>query len=422
VLPADPKAERSVLTAIALSPSCWPEAAALCEPTDFSGGLVDVARALWRLCESGESVDLHTLARGLGIDADRDKPGVLDFMLDYVSPAAVAGHARRVRDVSQMRRLVTAAMDIVDDSRRPWALQDPSEFVEHSAHRIAEAGQVRDDHDAVHVAEVARDVLRDLRDRRDGKRDGLSTEWADLNELLRGFRPGQLIVIAARPGVGKTAIALDLARHLTRKSHTGLLFSLEMTRDELGDRLISAESEVSTGDVESGRMTEDKMRSVIHAAEKIGRFSLWIDDSSALPIHQLTARARATHARRQLAFVLIDYLQLIRPGRRGHSRESEVAEISGSLKALAKDLRIPVLCCAQLNRDADDRDPRLRDLRESGAIEQDADKVIALHRPDMQKPDTKVLVLKNRRGPTGFAWLDFHGRTTSFKANFGDHR
>lgn len=425
MLPADPKAENAVLGAIVLRPACWPELAALCEPADFTGGRVDIARALWALADRGADVDTLTLAREMG-EAAKSSARQLEDVWSVVTAFAAPQHAKRVRDVAAMRRLVEAAQDVVERAARPWALQEPTEFVETAGHRLAEASQVREESSAVHVADVVRSTIGDMQARREGKRDGLSVEWPDLNDLLRGFRPGQLIVIAARPGVGKTAIGLDIARHLTRKAHTGLLFSLEMLRDELADRLLAAEANVDTHEIESGRISADRFNSICHAAERLQKFALYIDDSSALPIHQLTARSRAFHARRVLSFVMVDYLQLVRPSRRGHSRESEVAEMSGALKALAKDLRVPVIAMAQFNRDAEEREPRMSDLRESGAIEQDADKIIALHPETLPKGEearpgavkyrrTKAIALKNRRGPTGFAWLDFHGRTTTFK-------
>jgi replicative DNA helicase len=217
-----------------------------------------------------------------------------------------------------------------------------------------------------------------------------------------------------------------MARHLTRKAHTGLLFELEMCTEELGDRLLAAEAGVDTHDIEEGRLIEDRMSAVVQAAARIHEFALYIDDTPQLPIHILAARARAFHAKKPLSFVLVDYLQLVKPSRRGHSRESEVSEISGSLLGLAKSLRVPVICCCQFNREAADREPRMDDLRESGAIEQDAAKIIALHPvPDDPKnpipperkavhQQTKVLVLKNRRGPTGWAMLNFRKRSTTF--------
>lgn len=416
MLPADPRAERAVLTAITLDAACWPTIASICEPADFSGDLADVARALWTLAEGREPIDVDTLTRALGPAGVRlSEQNVLGFMRDYVSVSAAPGHARRVRDVAAMRRVVTAAMDVVADAAKPWAMTDPAEFVEAAGHRMTEAGQVRDEHEAVHVGAVVRGVVAELKARKEGKHEGLSVEWPDLNKLLRGFRPGQLIVVAARPGVGKTAIALDLCRHLTRKPHVGHLFSLEMLKEELADRLVAAESYVRSSDIESGQLTGDQLTDVLGACRRLGEMALYIDDSSGLPIHVITARARAMAARRHTAFVVVDYLQLVRPSRRGHSRESEVAEISGALVSLAKDIKAPVICCAQLNREADNREPRISDLRESGAIEQDAHKIILLHRPDPNKTITKVIVGKNRRGPTGWCELDFHASRTTFK-------
>lgn len=431
MLPADLQAEADILGAVVLKPACLNDVVALVGEDDFYAAHHQaVFRSLVRLAADGKPIDVTTLELDLRtaneIALVGGISGVTKLTERYHVVHAVLQLARRVKDVAALRRVVVAAMEVAEDCGAADALREPTEWVERAAHRMATAAKLEENHEAVHVSTIVRDVVRDLESRKKGERAGLSVEWPQLEFLLRGFRPGQMIVIAARPGVGKTAIALDMARHLTRKAHTGLLFSLEMNRDELGDRLIAAESTIDTFAIESGRLGGDAIDSVFQAADRLSRFALYIDDQSALPIHVLTARARAFDARRRLSFVMIDYLQLIRPSRRGHSRESEVAEISGGLKALAKDLRVPVIVLAQFNRDAEDREPRMSDLRESGAIEQDCDKLIGLHPvpPNKGEEDaakkssyrpTKALVLKNRRGPTGEALLTFHGRTTTFK-------
>lgn len=418
-LPSDADAEANVLSGILVRNERIHDVVSTIGEDDFySPAHRSVFRSMVRVSGRGERVDIGTLEADLRVAGELALVGGLEGLGRYdryQTGTAVAQNARRIREVARQRAIVSVALDVAERGRESAAMTDPVGFVEDTLARFAALGRDHEDDQGQHVKAVIGEVIGDLKNRREGKRDGLSVEWPDLNDLLRGFRPGQMVVIAARPGVGKTAIALDICRHLTRKSHAGHLFSLEMVGEELGGRLLSAEAYVPNDAIDSGRVTGSQLTDVFSAATRIQDFDLWVDTTPRLKIDTLCARARARNAKRKTAFVVVDYVQLCRPTKRGHSRESEVAEISGELLGLAKDIHAPVIALCQLNREADNREPKISDLRESGALEQDAHKVILLHRPDPTKNITKVIVGKNRRGPTGYVELDFHARSTTFK-------
>lgn len=427
-LPNDPDAELNVLSGILVRNDRIHDVLSVIGEAAFYTPAHRVTyRAMVHLAQRGQAIDIGTLEAYLRTAGELQYVGGLEglgrYDERYMTGTATAQNARRLREIEAHRDLVTTAMQIADHGRQPNTMTDPVGFVDEALARMAALGRVQDEGQAVHVKAIVNDVIADLQARRDGKRDGLSVEWPDLNDMLRNFRPGQLIVIAARPGIGKTAIALDMCRHLTRRPHAGHLFSLEMMGEELGNRLLSAEAYVPNDAIETGRLTGQQLTDLLAAGRRLIDFDLWIDTTPRLQINILCARARARDANRKTAFVVVDYVQLCRPTKRGHSRESEVAEISGELLGLAKDMGVPVIALAQLNREADNREPKISDLRESGALEQDAHKVILLHRPDPNKNVTKVIVGKNRRGPTGYVELDFHARSTTFKQpHHGDQR
>lgn len=426
-LPSDADAEANVLSGILVHNDRIHEIVSVIGEDDFYvPAHRSVFRAMVAIAHRGERIDIGTLEAHLRVAGELGLVGGLEGIGKYdryQTATATAQNARRIREVARQRTAVVVALDIAERGRESSALTDPIGFVEDALARFAALGRVDDDDPGMHVKDIVRGVIGDMKNRREGKRDGLSVEWPDLNDLLRGFRPGQMIVVAARPGIGKTAIALDMCRHLTRKPHAGHLFSIEMDDEEIGSRMLSAEAYVPNEVIDSGKMTGTQFTDVCAAAKRIEEFDLWVDPSTSMPINKLCARARARNAKHKTAFVVVDYIQLVLPTRRGHSRENEVAEVSRGLKDLAKQIKAPVIALCQLNRDADNREPKISDLRESGTLEQDAAKIILLHRPDPAKNITKVIVGKNRRGPTGYVELDFHARSTTFKQpHYGEQR
>jgi replicative DNA helicase len=258
----------------------------------------------------------------------------------------------------------------------------------------------------------------------DGSLSGAPTGFADLDSLTNGLHPGQLIVLAARPGIGKSTAALDFARATSIKhGMASVVFSLEMSRIEITMRLLSAEARVHLQNMRNGRMSEDDWGRLARRMGEIASAPLFIDDSPGLNMMELRAKCRRLKQKHDLKLVVVDYLQLMTPGKRSDSRQQEVSEMSRSLKLLAKEIGVPVVALSQLNRQAEtrsDKKPQLSDLRESGAIEQDADVVILLHRDDAYEKESPrageadFIVAKHRNGPTDTVTVAFQGHYSRF--------
>ncbi|MDQ1631876.1 MAG: replicative helicase, partial [Frankiaceae bacterium] len=258
----------------------------------------------------------------------------------------------------------------------------------------------------------------------DGSLSGAPTGFQDLDALTNGLHPGQLIVLAARPGIGKSTAALDFARATSIKNGmASVVFSLEMSRIEITMRLLSAEARVHLQNMRNGRMSEDDWARLARRMGEIASAPLFIDDSPSLNMMELRAKCRRLKQKHDLKLVVLDYLQLMNPGKRSDSRQQEVSEMSRSLKLLAKEIGVPVVALSQLNRQAEtraDKKPQLSDLRESGAIEQDADMVILLHRDDAYEKESPrageadFIVAKHRNGPTDTVTVAFQGHYSRF--------
>jgi replicative DNA helicase len=258
----------------------------------------------------------------------------------------------------------------------------------------------------------------------DGAMTGVPTGFADLDGLTNGLRGGQLIVIAARPAMGKSTLGLDLARAAAiRHGQAAVIFSLEMSKTEITMRLLSAEARVHLQNLRGGRMSDDDWTRVARRLGEMSGAPLFIDDSPHVTMMEIRAKARRLKQRHGLRLIILDYLQLMSSPKRVENRQQEVSEISRSLKLLAKELDVPVVALSQLNRSAEQREgkrPMLSDLRESGAIEQDADMVILLHREDVYQPESPrageadFIVAKHRNGPTATVVVSFQGHYSRF--------
>jgi len=259
---------------------------------------------------------------------------------------------------------------------------------------------------------------------RTGTLTGVPTGFADLDALMNGLRPGQLVVVAARPAVGKSTLGLDFARSASIKHGlTSVIFSLEMSRSEITMRLLSAESRVPLHHMRSGPMTDDDWARLARRMVEVAEAPLFIDDSPNLTMMEIRAKARRLKQRHDLRLIVVDYLQLMSSHKRVESRQQEVSELSRSLKLLAKELDVPVVAISQLNRGPEqrtDKRPQLADLRESGSIEQDADAVILLYREDAferESPragEADLIVAKHRNGPTATITVAFQGHYSRF--------
>ena len=251
---------------------------------------------------------------------------------------------------------------------------------------------------------------------------GLATHFADLDSTLAGLQDGNLVVIAARPSMGKTSLAINIATNVSKEKKVTAFFSLEMTKEELVQRVLFSEAKVTSGDARKGQLGPEKWSRVVEAASKVNNMPLYFDDASVITVTDIRAKSRRLKASKGLDLIVVDYLQLMQ-GLSGDNRQQEIAEISRNLKNLARELKVPILALSQLNRAAEareDKRPRLGDLRESGAIEQDADIVMMLYRDDYYNPATErpgvaeVNIVKHRSGSTGKVDLYFSREYTQF--------
>jgi replicative DNA helicase len=248
---------------------------------------------------------------------------------------------------------------------------------------------------------------------------GVPTGFVDLDRMLNGLKGGQLVVLAARPSMGKSALAMNILQHAAGKGHGSALFSLEMSGMEMAQRMICSEADVSLQRVRDGFLAKHDFPRITASGGKVAGQNIWIDETPSISLYALRARARRLKLQHKIGLIVIDYLQLMRcPSKRGEAnRALEIADITGGLKTLAKELDLPIIALAQLNREAERRgEPKLSDLRESGSIEQDADIVLLLHR-DKENPDepARLIVAKQRNGPVGPIQLRFDGERTTFR-------
>jgi replicative DNA helicase len=427
--PQNLDAEQSVLGAMMLSGEAVADVVELLDADDFYRSAHGrIYAALRSLFARGEPVDVISVADALKREGRLDDVGGPLYLRDLVdqtpTPAGAAHYARIVADAALRRRLIGAAADIMDLAF--VAGDDADVIADHAEQRIYDVAR-REDAD-----EVA--VLRDLVDQamadlesiqtRESAYTGLPTGYRDIDDLTSGLQPGNLVIVAARPGVGKSSLAMNVARNVAVSGAPVAVFSLEMSRTEIGMRLLCAEAHVPWDRIRNKRVGPDDWTRVVSAAEVLHDAPLHIVDAGNVNIVDIRAKARRMRSSRQgLSLIIVDYLQLMTSpmARRPDNRQQEVAEISRSLKLLAKELHIPVMALSQLNRNPEaraDKRPQLSDLRESGAIEQDSDVVMFIHRDDAdpeKKRDAELIVAKHRNGPTGSIRLNFEPSLTQFR-------
>ncbi len=434
-LPHDLEAERAVLG------SMLQDDAAVAEAISVLGGFEgDVF--FWGRHQKlfGHIVDLWKRNRpldGLVIRDELNRQGVFEelggygFLVDLVSSAPTALHVREyagiVRDKLLLRRLIAASHRVLEDA---FTEAEPArDILDAAADRIFQVTEAGISDQAVQLPDLVNEFFHRIEER-DGKLlTGEETGLYELDELTCGFQPGELIIVAGRPSMGKTALGLNIAEHMALvREQPVIFFSLEMSRQQVAQRVLCSRARVNNHRLRQCRHSRDDMRRLQEAAADIERKPLFVDDASGLTVTELRARTRLAHRKHKIRAVFVDYLQLMRApeAARRDGRQQEVAEISRGLKALAKELMVPVIAMAQLNRGPEDRSgnrPRMSDLRESGAIEQDADVIALLHRESYYKrsesggeedPEAELIIAKQRNGPVGTIQLHFDGTLTRF--------
>ncbi len=376
----------------------------------------------------GEPADAITVAAELTKHGDIAKVGgapYLHTLIASVPTAANAGYyARIVRERAILRRLVEVGTRIVQLGYAGDA--DADELVDRAQAEVYGVTERRAADDYLSLSEIMPDALVEIEaiSNRDGGMTGVPTGFADLDSLTNGLHAGQMIVVAARPAIGKSTLALDLARAASIKHGlASVIFSLEMSRNEITMRLLSAEARVALHSMRTGQMNEDDWTRLARRMSEVAHAPMFIDDSPNMSMMEIRAKCRRLKQQHDLRLVIIDYLQLMSSPKRVENRQQEVSELSRSLKLLAKELNVPVIAVAQLNRGPEqrqDKRPMLSDLRESGSIEQDADVVILLHREDAYERESPrageadFIVAKHRNGPTTTVTVAFQGHYSRF--------
>ena len=415
--PQDLTAEQSVLGGMLLSKDAIADVVEVLRPDDFyRPAHQTVYECILDLYGRGEPADAVTVSAELQRRGDLMRLGGAPYLHTLIATVPTAAnaayYAEIVAEKATLRRLVEAGTRIVQLGYHGGEGAEVSEVVDRAQAAIYDVTERSTSEDYVPLEELLQPTMDEIDAiaSRGGVSLGVPTGFADLDAATNGLHPGQMIVIAARPGLGKSTLGLDLARACSVKhGMTSVVFSLEMSRSEIVMRLLSAEARIRLADMRSGRMSDDDWTRMARRMSEISEAPLFIDDSPNLTLMEIRAKARRLKQRNDLRLVILDYLQLMTSGRKVESRQQEVSEFSRQIKLLAKELEVPVVAISQLNRGPEqrtDKRPMLADLRESGSIEQDSDMVILLHRPDAFERDdprageADLILAKHRNGPT----------------------
>jgi replicative DNA helicase len=387
-----------------------------------------IFEAMSILSDKREPIDLITLGQQLRSMGQLDAVGgvqSLSYLASAVPNAAnVAYYARMIKEMSIRRRLIHESSDIINSA---FELDgDIEEFLDTTEQRILGVSDFRVNSSFHRVSEIVQDSIRIVEKLYDQKEavTGVPSGLVKLDKMTAGFQPSDLVVVAARPSMGKTALVLGWSQFVGIYHRKPVaFFSLEMSKEQLVLRMLCSESRINNSNVRTGSLSERDFARIVDGASRISEAEIFIDDTPAITITELRAKARRLHRDHQLGLIIVDYLQLLRSPAYSHSREQEISDISRSLKALAKELHVPVVALSQLNRSVEsrtDKRPMMSDLRESGAIEQDADLIMFIYRDEVYNKETpdrgvaEIIISKQRTGPTGAIRVAFSGEHTRF--------
>ncbi|WP_210610737.1 replicative DNA helicase [Priestia flexa] len=421
--PQNIEAEQAVLGAIFLEPSSLTLASELLIPEDFyRAAHQKIFTCMLKLSDQGEPVDLVTVTSDLANQKILEEIGGVAYLSDLANSVPTAAnieyYAKIVEEKSILRRLIRTATDIASEG---YAREDEVEVLLNEAEKnILEVAQRKN----TGVFQNIKDVLVQTYDNievlhnRKGDITGIPTGFTDLDRMTAGFQRNDLIIVAARPSVGKTAFALNIAQNVATKTDENVaIFSLEMGAEQLVMRMLCAEGNIDAQRLRTGSLTSEDWGKLTMAMGSLSNAGIYIDDTPGVRVGEIRSKCRRLKQEGGLGMILIDYLQLIQGnGRSGENRQQEVSEISRSLKALARELQVPVIALSQLSRGVEqrqDKRPMMSDIRESGSIEQDADIVAFLYREDYYEKDTEnqniieIIIAKQRNGPVGTVQLAF---------------
>ena len=391
-----------------------------------------IMRAMIELNERGEPCDLITMTTILRKKGELEEVGggaYLATLVDYVPMAAnISYYCKIVKEKCITRKLISAATDIVSQGFEDKV--DVEELLDAAQKVIFEISENKIRPAYYQVCDILKDTIKNIELLYEKKEmvTGVPTGYTDLDKLTAGFHGGDLVIIAGRPAMGKTTFAMNVAQYAaidSEKPYPAAIFSLEMPKEQLVERLLCSLARVDLGRLKTGHLMENDWPKLTKAAGSLHDAKIFIDDTPSISVLELRSKARRLKAEHDIGIIVIDYLQLMRGGANPESRQQEISEISRSLKALAKELSIPVIALSQLNRGLEqraDKRPMMSDLRESGAIEQDADIIMFVYRGEVYEKDNEdlkgkaeVIIGKHRSGPTGTVDLAFRGEYTRFE-------
>jgi replicative DNA helicase len=429
--PQNLEAEQSVLGAILLENSAMNKAMEILTEEDFyKTAHRKIYRAMLDLSERGEAIDQITLTEHLKARGELESVGGAAYLAELVqvvpTAANVRYHCKIVRDKALLRGLISTSTEVITRGYDGMgSVDDLLEYAERSVFSLAQGKLGRSFTELKHVIKESLDLVDALSKRKE-RVTGVPTGYYDLDDLTAGLQASDLIVIAGRPSMGKTSLALGIAQHaaIHHRKSVGI-FSLEMSKAQLVLRMLSSEAHVDSHLLRTGKLEKEDWWRLAEAAGRLEQAPIFIDDTGTLTVQQMRGKARRLKAERGLDLLIVDYLQLVQGRGDAESRQQEISDISRSLKALAKELNVPVLALSQLSRAVESRKPpipMLADLRESGAIEQDADVVIFIYREEVYDSNSEkkgiadILVRKHRNGPIGDRQLYFHDRFAKFES------
>jgi len=430
VMPHSLEAERSVLGSMLIDPEAVEIAAEIIKEEDFyarqNGILFQTMLEMQRKGTAIDPVTLQTKLREKNLPPELYADEMIRELIAMVpSSANIKSYANIVAEKSLLRSMIRANEEIAGNCYAET--EEMETLLDKAERRIFEISQRRTASNFVPIDQIVMNAMNKIEQasRIKGSVTGLSTGFTDLDNRTAGLQPADFILIAARPSMGKTALVLNIAEYLTMREEKCIaIFSLEMSKEQLVNRMFAMQSHVDAQKIRIGDLTETEWAEVIESAEKIGESRLIIDDTPAISVPELRSKCRKYKLEFGLEMIIIDYLQLMSgSGRRGDSRQQEISDISRSLKALARELNVPVVALSQLSRAVESRPnhrPMLSDLRESGAIEQDADLVMFIYRDDYYNEDSEkkgiaeIIIAKQRNGPIGTVELSWQPQLTKF--------
>ena len=429
-LPCEESAERAILGCMIEDPENIPSVVEQLKESDFC---VEEHKKLFRVLvdlwsEKSKSWDINVLKdfiRKKGLEKELTDEFLEELILEAAPPDALEEVCRIIKERSAQRAVIELGIELIHKGKEIKDFHQLIEEVQLKVFSIAEGATTAEFY---HVKDVAEEVIELIEKFKSSEKfvTGIASGFMELDKMTTGFHQGDLIVLAARPGMGKTSFMLSVVYNIAREERKPVaIYSLEMSKEQLVMRLLSMIAEVKLSHIRSGYISDEEMEKLVGAAMELAKYDIFIDDTPSITTTDLRIRSRKLHKEKDIGFIAVDYLQLLRPSVRKSSRQEEVAEVSRNLKALAKELRIPVMALAQLSREVEkrsDKRPQLADLRESGQIEQDADLILFLHRPEYYKKNpspeergiAEVIIAKQRQGPTGVVKLAYIKEFTKF--------